>query len=113
MTLLHVLGCDLAHVLICHLTLLFFTLATDGDGIPDHLDNDDDGDGIPDHMDDDDDNDGVPDDEEEDEDGDGIPDHLDMDDDNDGVYTCSSDAQFNPSNVASVCVRSKNTCILY
>ena len=34
---------------------------TDGDGIPDHLDNDDDNDGIPDHLDDDDDNDGIPD----------------------------------------------------
>ena len=48
---------------------------TDGDGIPDHLDDDDDGDGIPDHLDKDDDGDGIPDDQE-DADGDGIPDHL-------------------------------------
>ena len=34
---------------------------SDGDGIPDHLDDDDDNDGIPDHLDDDDDNDGIPD----------------------------------------------------
>ncbi len=50
---------------------------TDGDGIPDHLDDDDDGDGIPDHLDKDDDGDGIPDDQE-DSDGDGIPDHLGM-----------------------------------
>ena len=37
---------------------------SDGDGIPDHLDDDDDGDGIPDHLDNDDDGDGIPDDEE-------------------------------------------------
>ena len=39
---------------------------TDGDGIPDYLDDDDDNDGIPDHLDNDDDNDGIPDSEEED-----------------------------------------------
>ena len=37
---------------------------SDGDGIPDHLDDDDDGDGIPDHLDKDDDGDGIPDDQE-------------------------------------------------
>merc|ERR1739838_953462 len=71
---------------------------SDGDGVPDHLDNDDDGDGIPDdqevdsdgdgipdHLDTDDDGDGIPDDEEVDSDGDGIPDHLDTDDDGDGI----------------------------
>ena len=38
---------------------------TDGDGIPDYLDDDDDGDGIPDHLDNDDDGDGIPDDQED------------------------------------------------
>ena len=33
---------------------------TDGDGIPDYLDDDDDNDGIPDHLDNDDDNDDNP-----------------------------------------------------
>ena len=37
---------------------------TDGDGIPDYLDDDDDGDGIPDSKDTDDDGDGIPDHEE-------------------------------------------------
>ena len=37
---------------------------SDGDGIPDHLDDDDDGDGILDHLDTDDDGDGIPDDQE-------------------------------------------------
>ena len=37
---------------------------------------DSDGDGIPDHLDDDDDNDGIPDSQDNDDDGDGIPDHL-------------------------------------
>ena len=36
-------------------------LDTDGDGIPDYLDDDDDNDGIPDDQDDDDDGDGIPD----------------------------------------------------
>lgn len=44
---------------------------TDGDGIPDHLDDDDDNDGIPDHLDDDDDGDGILDVEDED--------HIDFD----------------------------------
>lgn len=39
---------------------------TDGDGIPDHLDDDDDNDGIPDYLDDDDDGDGILDVEDED-----------------------------------------------
>ncbi len=42
---------------------------TDGDGIPDYLDDDDDNDGIPDHIDDDDDGDGIPDILEKDTDG--------------------------------------------
>ena len=59
---------------------------SDGDGIPDHLDDDDDNDGIPDSQDNDDDGDGIPDHlEAVDSDGDGIPDHLDDDDDNDGI----------------------------
>ena len=85
---------------------------SDGDGIPDHLDDDDDGDGIPDDLDKDDDGDGIPDNQEGmtnkhcsylvcithnllilkltlpftvDTDGDGIPDHLDDDDDGDGI----------------------------
>ena len=40
---------------------------------------DSDGDGIPDYLDDDDDNDGIPDDEDDDDDGDGVPDWLDPD----------------------------------
>ena len=72
-------------------------LDTDGDGTPDHLDDDDDNDGVPDHLDKDDDGDGIPDDQEAavaagikagtmlDTDGDGIPDQYDADDDNDGV----------------------------
>lgn len=37
------------------------TRDSDGDGIPDYLDDDDDNDGIPDHLDIDDDGDGIPD----------------------------------------------------
>ena len=37
------------------------TVDSDGDGIPDYLDDDDDNDGIPDHIDHDQDGDGVPD----------------------------------------------------
>ena len=44
------------------LTHMFQETDTDGDGIPDYLDDDDDGDGIPDDEDDDDDGDGIPDD---------------------------------------------------
>ena len=81
---------------------------TDGDGIPDSIDDDDDNDGIPDYLDDDDDGDGILDFLEEDyvaheeseketvaeepseptekdSDGDGIPDSIDEDDDNDGI----------------------------
>ena len=61
---------------------------TDGDGIPDYLDDDDDNDGIPDYLDDDADGNGINDADEGkyfDSDGDGIPDHLDDDDDNDGI----------------------------
>lgn len=50
---------------------------TDGDGVPDYLDDDDDNDGIPDEKDDDDDGDGVKDVDEADADGDGIPDDVD------------------------------------
>jgi len=47
--------------------------------MPDHLEAvDSDGDGIPDHLDDDDDNDGIPDSQDNDDDGDGIPDHLEV-----------------------------------
>jgi len=45
---------------------------SDGDGVPDYLDDDDDNDGIPDSQDNDDDGDGIPDDQE-DSDGDGVP----------------------------------------
>jgi hypothetical protein len=49
-----------------HLWLIVFQeLDTDGDGIPDYLDDDDDGDGIPDDIDDDDDGDGIPDEDED------------------------------------------------
>ena len=77
---------------------------SDGDGIPDYLDDDDDNDGIPDYLDDDDDGDGIldfleesevipdvdvepkiPIEQEKDTDGDGIPDSIDDDDDNDGI----------------------------
>lgn len=85
---------------------------TDGDGTPDHLDEDDDGDGVltrderpddrdvdtdddgkPNHLDDDDDGDRVltrderPDNDDVDTDGDGRPNHLDVDDDADGLPT--------------------------
>merc|ERR1711988_106966 len=61
------------------------SLDFDGDGIYDHLDDDDDNDGQPDDVDLDDDNDGIPDDVDDDDDNDGIKDHLDNDDDNDGI----------------------------
>ena len=69
---------------------------SDGDGVPDHLDDDDDNDGIPDSQDNDDDGDGIPDSEEEeldetDSDGDGVPDFLDDDDDNDGIPDSEDD----------------------
>ena len=47
---------------------------TDGDGVPDYLDDDDDGDGIPDEIEGD-----------EDADGDGTPNFLDLDSDGDGI----------------------------
>jgi hypothetical protein len=87
-------------------------LDTDGDGVPNAMDDDDDGDGVPtsderaggthdtdgdgepDHLDPDDDGDGIPTESELDEDdtvrdtdGDGKPDHLDVDDDDDGIPT--------------------------
>jgi cysteine-rich repeat protein len=75
---------------------------TDGDGLPDHRDDDADGDDIPDHVegtgdadgdglpdfrDPDSDGDGLEDGDEgiEDTDGDGIPDYLDLDSDGDGL----------------------------
>ncbi len=60
---------------------------SDGDTVPDVLDDDDDGDGVltVDEAPDDDDN-GLPDDAR-DSDGDGTPDYLDPDDDDDGVLT--------------------------
>jgi len=75
---------------------------TDGDGVPDYLDDDadgdgipdaeegdgdTDGDGIPDYLDADADNDGIPDAIEgaDDADGDGIPNYLDDDSDGDGI----------------------------
>jgi outer membrane protein OmpA-like peptidoglycan-associated protein len=57
---------------------------TDGDGVPDYLDDDDDGDGIP-TIDEDLDGDGDP--TNDDSDGDGKPDYLDDDDDGDGIPT--------------------------
>jgi len=57
------------------------SLDFDGDGIYDHLDDDDDNDGQPDDVDLDDDNDGIPDDVDDDDDNDGIKDHLDGDND--------------------------------
>merc|ERR1712209_48973 len=66
----------------------FGSLDFDGDGIYDHLDDDDDNDGIKDADDgdnDDMDGDGIIDSEDNDDDNDGVPDHLDDDDDNDGI----------------------------
>eukprot|EP00093_Oithona_nana_P005539 05539.XXX_152493_155383_1 [CDS] Oithona nana genome sequencing. len=57
------------------------SLDFDGDGIYDHLDDDDDNDGQKDDVDMDDDNDGIPDDVDDDDDNDGVPDHLDGDND--------------------------------
>ncbi|MCU7853307.1 MAG: JDVT-CTERM domain-containing protein [Candidatus Thiodiazotropha sp. (ex Monitilora ramsayi)] len=64
---------------------------SDGDTIPDYLDNDDqDNDGVPDTTDLDLDNDGIPNNLEGngtvDTDGDGVPDSIDLDSDNDGLY---------------------------
>ncbi|MCU7829212.1 MAG: choice-of-anchor L domain-containing protein [Candidatus Thiodiazotropha sp. (ex Myrtea sp. 'scaly one' KF741663)] len=64
---------------------------SDGDTIPDFLDNDDqDNDGVPDSVDLDLDNDGIPNnlegDGSVDTDGDGVPDSIDLDSDNDGIY---------------------------
>ncbi|CAG5078352.1 Oidioi.mRNA.OKI2018_I69.PAR.g8964.t1.cds [Oikopleura dioica] len=57
-----------------------YGLDSDGDGIPDNLDNDDDNDGIPDVS--------------EDDDGDGIPNKLDYDDDGDGIPDTDDDDAF-------------------
>ena len=88
---------------------------TDGDGIPDYLDDDDDNDGIPDYLDDDADGNGIDDDEEGkyfDSDGDGIPDHLDDDDDNDGIPD-SLDTKLNVDSVSLLRITeilNPNTC---
>ena len=72
-------------------TGVIFDLDSDGDGIFDLEEGtgDSDGDGIPDYLDEDSDNDGIPDSEEgtDDSDGDGIPDYLDtkLDEDGDGI----------------------------
>jgi len=66
----------------------FGSLDFDGDGIMDHIDDDDDNDGKLDINDDDDDNDGILDKDDPDDDNDGIPDTEDGDDDdfdNDGI----------------------------
>ena len=52
---------------------------TDGDGVPDTIDEDDDNDGVSDELDNDVDGDGVPDELDNDDDGDGVPDDLDPD----------------------------------
>merc|ERR1712209_381877 len=57
----------------------FGSLDFDGDGIYDHLDDDDDNDGLKDDVDNDDDNDGIPDDVDDDDDNDGIKDTDDGD----------------------------------
>merc|ERR1712045_942241 len=67
------------------------SLDFDGDGIYDHLDDDDDNDGQPDDVDLDDDNDGIPDDVDDDDDNDGVPDDIDTDDDNDGIVDALDD----------------------
>ena len=59
-------------------------LDTDGDGIPDYVDNDDDNDGYSDDIDPDDNNDGIAD-AHQDRDGDGIPDYIDLDADGNGI----------------------------
>ncbi|SFU33706.1 hypothetical protein SAMN05216480_101837 [Pustulibacterium marinum] len=73
-------------------------LDTDGDGIPNYMDEDDDGDNVPtiDEIDFDDDDNPIL----TDTDGDGIPDYLDNDDDNDGILTIneSIDGDLNPAN---------------
>ena len=76
---------------------------TDGDGLPDAIDEDDDGDNVPTNEENADPNgDGNPDDAQ-DTDGDGIPDYLDSDDDNDGIPTIQEDANgdLNPQNDSS------------
>ncbi len=70
-TLVNSIGCDS----IITIDLLIFCNDTDGDGIPDDIDEDDDNDGISDV-----------DEGTGDTDGDGIPDYLDIDSDNDGIF---------------------------
>jgi gliding motility-associated-like protein len=70
-TLVNSIGCDS----IITIDLLIFCNDTDGDGIPDDIDQDDDNDGISDV-----------DEGTGDTDGDGIPDYLDVDSDNDGIF---------------------------
>ena len=70
-TLVNSIGCDS----IITIDLLIYCNDTDGDGIPDDIDQDDDNDGISDV-----------DEGTGDTDGDGIPDYLDVDSDNDGIF---------------------------
>ncbi len=70
-TLINSIGCDS----IITIDLLIYCNDTDGDGIPDDIDEDDDNDGISDV-----------DEGTGDTDGDGIPDYLDVDSDNDGIF---------------------------
>lgn len=62
---------------------------TDGDGLPDYIDDDDDGDNVPTALENPDPNGNgiIIDDDAQDTDGDGTPDYLDPDDDGDGVLT--------------------------
>ncbi len=77
-----------------------FTADTDGDGIPDYLDDDDDGDNVPTIEEGVIIIDGVISPLSRDTDGDGIYDYLDNDDDNDGVLTIQEDLNrdLNPAN---------------
>ena len=56
---------EMSHFFIGEVFKYCFQL-TDGDGVPDHLDNDDDGDGVPDHLEEDADGDGIADDQDDD-----------------------------------------------
>ncbi|CAI2728026.1 unnamed protein product [Schistosoma spindalis] len=82
------------------------SLDSDGDGIPDYME-DENGDGIPDYLEDDD-NDGIPDHLESDSDGDGIPDYME-DDDGDGIpnYLEDEDGDGIPDYLEN-CKNSKN-----
>ena len=68
---------------------------TDGDSIPDYIDEDDDGDNVPTKRENPDLNDDGNIDDAQDTDGDSIPDYLDDDDDGDGVITRYEDENLN------------------